>query len=518
MSSLNPPPLFDVLTTTADDLRLLLDKGTINSVQVVESYLSQIESHNIKGAKCRAIISTPPRFQLVAWAARLDKERQEGKLRGPLHGIPILLKDAFATDASLGMPTTLGSYALWDSSPAGNCQVVDNLINHGLIILGKANMTELLGNKGVSGWSAVGGMCQPAYIPTGYKIGEKPRGESTPAGSSTGSAVGVACGFAPIALGTETSGSIVSPTAAAALYALKLTPDSVPMKGVFHLTASFDAVGAIGKTSLDVALACDALLPSKDGMNLGSVAASVELGDVCVGFLDIEKWRLPAHTQVNDPRYFEQTAREYQAAKEKLHEHGVKVVDAYLTPPEDFMIGDTNVDDLMDIIIKHQGKNGSERFLKDLEFSKVRTLEDVVKFNNDHSDVEFDKDYCPNQDYIIKLIKESRPDEEMAEWVEQCKRWAATEGIDKVVSEHGVDVVVCCSDSYYAGVSVAARYPMAAVPLGYIESSGRPYGLQAIAPAHEEWKLVKFMAAWERVFPPRRLPDMDACAKARATW
>lgn len=94
MAPINPPslPLFNVLTTTADDLRKLLTSGGINSVQIVECYLSHIEGHNTKGAKCRAIISTPPRIQLIARAARLDRERQDGQLRGPMHGIPVLLK------------------------------------------------------------------------------------------------------------------------------------------------------------------------------------------------------------------------------------------------------------------------------------------------------------------------------------------------------------------------------------------------------------------------------------------
>lgn len=92
MASLYPEPLFDPLTTTAQQLVKLLDEGSITSVQILESYLSQIEQHNTQGAKCRAIISMPPRFQLVASAAKLDRERQKGKLRGPLHGIPILLK------------------------------------------------------------------------------------------------------------------------------------------------------------------------------------------------------------------------------------------------------------------------------------------------------------------------------------------------------------------------------------------------------------------------------------------
>lgn len=92
MAPIKQPVLFDVLTTTADDLRKRLEAGTITSLEIVESYLSHIEAHNTTGAKCRAIISTPPRFQLVAWAARLDEERQRGDVKGPLHGIPILLK------------------------------------------------------------------------------------------------------------------------------------------------------------------------------------------------------------------------------------------------------------------------------------------------------------------------------------------------------------------------------------------------------------------------------------------
>ncbi|KAM5347848.1 hypothetical protein ACJ41O_007672 [Fusarium nematophilum] len=384
MTSSNLPPLLDVLTTTANDLRELLGSEKITSLQIVESYLSHIDAHNTKGAKCRAVISTPPRVQLIAGAVKLDKERQQGQLRSPLHGVPILLK----ANASLGMPTTAGSYALLDSCPPGNAVVVDNLIGRGLIILGKANLTEFVGLKGAGGWSAVGGMCESPYIPAGYQIGDKPRGETTPAGSSTGSAVGVACGFSPISVGTETSGSIVSPAAAAALYALKLTPGSIPLDGIMEVTACFDTVGAMGKSALDVALACDAISTLENVPSLASFASSVKLDDVSVGFVDIERWRLPAHTQNQDPKYFEQTAREYDEAKDKLRQSGVKVADVYIIPPEEYMIGDTNVDDLMDIIIRQQGKDGFERYLNTLEVSKVRTLEEIIQFNERHADIE----------------------------------------------------------------------------------------------------------------------------------
>lgn len=168
-------------------------------------------------------------------------------------------------------------------------------------------------------------MCQPAYIPTGYKLGDKRNGETvgsmlmysaplyklmapqTPQGSSTGSAVGVACGFAPLALGHETTGSLVSPSAVAGLYALKLTPGSTSLRGVLALTPYFDTVGAMGKSAVDVALACDALLARRETPSLASLAASADLSGMTIGFLDIEKWRLPAEAQNPDPTYYEKT-------------------------------------------------------------------------------------------------------------------------------------------------------------------------------------------------------------------
>lgn len=313
MAASDPRPRFNVLTATTQDLRQLLEEGTITSLEIVKTYLDHIFRHDKDGAKCRAVLYTPQLFQLLARAAELDSERSRGSIRGPLHGIPVLLKDSIATSVELGMPTSAGSHALLTSSPSGNSDVASALLESGLIILGKTNMTELIGQKGRAGWSAVGGMCQPAYIPSGFKLGEKRRGETTPSGSSTGSAVGVACGFAPIALGTETTGSIVSPAAAAALYALKLTPGSVSLKGVLHVTACFDTVGAMGKTPKDVALTCDSFRPEGKSGLLADATAHVKPEEISVGFVDIELWRLPKDCQVQDPKYFEQTVKFHEA-------------------------------------------------------------------------------------------------------------------------------------------------------------------------------------------------------------
>jgi amidase len=380
-----------LLTATASDIRDSLERGSITSVELVNTYLDHIDRHNKTGAKCNAVLFPALRFQALAWAAKLDRERANGATRGPLHGIPILIKDSIATGIELGMPTTAGSHALLNSRPPQNSAVVDRLLESGLIILGKANMTEFLGKKGLAGWSALGGMCQPAYIPDGYRIGEKRRGETTPAGSSTGSAVGVACGFSPISLGTETTGSIVSPAAVAALYALKLTPGSVSLKGVFHLTRCLDTIGAMGKSAFDVALTCDVLLPANDQSSLGKAAGSVDLKSLSIGFVDIELWRLPKDTQVQDPEYFSQTAEAYNNAKKTLRDHGVTVKDVYITPPEQYMVDGVNVDDLMDVIINRQSKRGFDDYLKDLQYTDVHTLAEVIKFNERHPDLEFHK-------------------------------------------------------------------------------------------------------------------------------
>lgn len=156
----------------------------------------------------------------------------------------------------------------------------------------------------------------------------------------------------------------------AALYALKLTPGSVQLDGVLHLTREFDTISAMGKTALDVALATDALRAVKSEPDLVSVVCSAKAQNLCVGFLDIEQWRLPADFQVQDPEYFKQTvrevlstldslltaqwktqAKEYLEAKQCLKDSGALVVDVHMTPPDKYMVEDVNIDDLMYEII-----------------------------------------------------------------------------------------------------------------------------------------------------------------------
>ncbi|ESZ98762.1 hypothetical protein SBOR_0868 [Sclerotinia borealis F-4128] len=480
-------------------------------------YLAQIKKHNRAGAQLHAIISTPTKQQLLDVAQRLDQERKTGKIRGPLHGVPIIVKDAFATVPSLGMPTTVGSYALIDSRPKKNAAIIDVLIQNGLIILGKTNLTEFCGFKGTGGWSAVEGMCQSPYILGGFKKGEKRRGETAPGGSSTGSAVGVAAGFCPISLGTETSGSLTSPASRAALQALKLTPGSVSMEGVWEVASTYDTAGAMAKSVLDLALVSDMLLrTTRGGCSKVSLTKSIrsKWQGLSVGFVDIEKWRLPLEARDPDPGYDEQSFADYQRAIQMIQEHGGRVVHpVHITPPEEYIVDSEggNVDDLMDNIMRSQARDGCKKYLSSLEYSKVNDLKDIINFNQANAAIEFDDMFCPNQNGLEKALEATMSAEDLEKNLQICRQWAATKGVDKIIEECNVDVIVGPCDSFFAGLGVGANYPLASIPFGVVKSSGRPYGLHVIARAYEG-KIISFMGAWEATWPARKIPDLDAVA------
>ncbi|MCJ1249865.1 hypothetical protein MMC30_007091 [Trapelia coarctata] len=175
---------------------------------------------------------------LTQHAKLLNEERANGKTKGPLHGIPIILKDSIRTDSQLGMDTTCGSFALVGGK-AKNAPIVNAILKAGMIIIGKANLSEWAGAKGfglTAGWSAVGGQTQSPYVRGGLAEGEKILGHSAPGGSSSGSAVTVAAGFAPLSLATETDGSITQPSGRASLYGIEVTVGALSTEGTLPLS------------------------------------------------------------------------------------------------------------------------------------------------------------------------------------------------------------------------------------------------------------------------------------------
>lgn len=267
-----------------------MQDGELTSVDVIDVYLKQIEKHNHNGLKLNGLISVAPREILLRKAARLDQERRNGDARSLLHGIPIVVKDSIVTDAKLGMPTTNGSYAYKGARATCNAKCIERLVQAGMIILGKANLTEASGMKSPSmtpGWSVAGGQTQTPYVFPSNREGDKILGNSRPGGSSSGSAVAVAAGFAPLSLGTEAVGSLVTPANRAALYGLKLPPGVSPNEGVFGISNTFDGVGGMAKSADDL-VALTALLMAQP-----ELLRDPPENRLSVGFVDPREWHLP---------------------------------------------------------------------------------------------------------------------------------------------------------------------------------------------------------------------------------
>ncbi|GME61635.1 Amidase [Neofusicoccum parvum] len=482
---------FDTLSATATELSRLLRSGALTSVELVDVYLAQIERHNRKGRQLRAMISVAPRYHLFAIARRLDDERRAGGIRGPLHGLPVVLKDNVATDAlAAGMDTTVGSYAFVGARPRRAATVVQRLAAKGLIVLGKANLSELCGLKSpetMPGWSAVGGQTQSPYVARRLEKGVLIWDHTAPGGSSAGSAVAVAAGFAPLAVGSDTVGSLITPANRAALYALKPTVGEVPMDGVFALSRSFDAVGGMAKSAADLTFLMDALMEPV-AKELESTPLRYRLFTVRhqwnglrVGFVDPAIWKVG-----KDFSRLNADAEKYMVFRNS-------------GPMSSF-----------EIVAYKEFKQIIAEFFANMEESRVRSLAGLIEFNAEHPDIELPK-ASPDQDDLIAVLSESTPDCVVKDHLTGLRRLGGKEGIDLVLDYYGIDVLAAPGDSALCELAAAAGYPIAVVPLGALRSNGRPFGVALTARAHHEHKLLHFATAWESVFPDRAKPlPLDA--------
>lgn len=233
-------------------LRIALDKKEITSEQLVSAYLTAINKDNHHGKKINALITL--NTGALSQAKKWDVAGHAGKVNAPLAGIPFIVKDNYNTK---GLLTTGGNLALSTNKPAGNAFAVQKLLDQGAILLGKSNMSELSASYGWMGYSSVGGQTVNPYNPL-----------RDASGSSSGSAAAVAAGFAPFALGTDTSGSIRAPASVTGNVGLRPTLGLTSRSGVIPLSLSVDTVGAITRTVLDQAIVLDAIR----GVDVGDMA------------------------------------------------------------------------------------------------------------------------------------------------------------------------------------------------------------------------------------------------------
>ncbi|OAQ99133.1 hypothetical protein LLEC1_03432 [Akanthomyces lecanii] len=458
------------------------------------------------------------------------------------------------------MPTTLGSLALASAQIHSNATVVDKVNKpplHGrssrqwpdhpwkdkseralqlevCIILRPLPVRGLtLANRSMgpmNGWSAAGGQTNSAYVPGGLVKGDGIMGHSNPCGASTGSAVGVSAGFSPLAIGTEVDGSLTQPAARASLYALKPTIGSTELGGIFAVSAEFDSVGAMAKSSRDLALLSELVLNPQAREKLPadgylSFTKSTFEG-LSIGFVDPEIWRWPETVQPQHGNSLEELRTGYKEAMDLVTRYQARAIYPVSLPPvADFMLDGQPCTimaipwlDGADWAIGHVFKRNVDSYLESLATSEVRTLEDIIQYNKDHSDQELPLGIVdlhltnattdfPEQGRLIDTLENPIDQETYERAMKQCRTVARDRGVDKAMKENNLDLIAFPMDSPCPRIAAAAGYPIATVPLGRLSYNGRPFGLAVVAQAGREDLLFAFMSAWEACAKPRAAPS-----------
>ncbi|KAJ5940868.1 amidase signature enzyme [Penicillium verrucosum] len=501
-SNLSPLSPVDLLFLDASELQTRLTERKLTSVQLVKAGLEQIRRENHQGLKLNAIISTPPEEEVIKLAEELDREREQGRVRGPLHGITIIVKDAIGNHPELKMATTSGSYALKTSVVAGDSQVIEKLRKAGVLILGKANLTEFCQMKGdniTTGWSAVGGQTTSAYIEGGIRHDQGRGGPTMPGGSSTGSAVGVSAGFSPIALGTETDGSVIQPANRAALFAIKPTHGMVSLEGAWQLSTSFDVIGPMAKSAGDLANLLNVIVKNETANYPEFLTKS--FANLRLGFVDPDIWRFPDAYSHPIDGVRDQMRTAYLDAKSKIETLAKKVeYPISIVLPEDLNIsGQPSISN----VITYEYGPLIDSYLKNLTESEVRSLDELIKWNEAHRELELPEEY-PSQSRLV-AARDNVPSLENYQAIRSHLKMV-TDDLSAVYDAHDIDLIVIPTDSPICSVSAATGFPIGTMPLGYLDYNGKPFGLAVMGRSGDDGLLLQFMSAFEAAFPKRRVP------------
>jgi amidase len=478
----------DLQRATVAELQQALSDRTVTSAQLVEAYVERIHTLNSAGPAVNAVRLLNP--DAAREAKQLDEERRHHQLRGPLHGIPVLVKDNIDVR---GMPTTAGAMALERSFPRSDAFLVGRLRSAGAIILGKANLTEFANfttNGMPSGYSGLGGQ-----VLNPYDVSQ------TPSGSSSGSAVAAATALAAVTVGTETSGSILSPAVANSLVGVKPTVGLVSRTGIVPIAASQDTAGPITRSVADAA----ALLTAMTGVDAEDPATSTSTPG-------IDYTKALSTAALNGARIgVASTPTGNQAivlnqALDVLRGQGATVVNVTL---------DTS--GLAPSILTYEFKRDLNAYLARLPAdAPMKTLHDVVEFNLAHADegtIKFGQtqllasDAVELDDPVARAAYEANRDEGIA---------TARGRIDAVLQANQLDAILFIG-SGSAGIGARAQYPSVAVPIGYDPANGRPIGMTLLGTAYTEARLLSLAYSYEQAAqvwkPPSEVnPSLFRCA------
>jgi amidase len=485
---------------TAAEAQRLMTAGQTSAHDLARAYLARIEAVDRNGPRVNSVIEVNP--DALAIAAERDAERRDGRVRGPLHGIPVLLKDNI--DTGDRMLTTAGSLALAGAPAPRDAVLVARLREAGAVILGKTNLSEwanFRSTRSVSGWSARGGQTRNPYAL-----------DRSPCGSSSGSGAAIAAGLAILAVGTETDGSVTCPSAVNGLVGLKPTVGAVSRTGVIPISASQDTAGPMTRTVHDAALLLDVLAGRDEadeatrafpGAPVGGYAAGLRPDALRGARIGVARNIGPQHGEVQ--RVFEDALRALQGA-------GAELVDpANITTAGRF-------DDAEFTVLLYEFQDGLARYFAARgDTSPLRTLADVRDFNAREATREMP--WFGQELVDMALAKGPLTDAAYREARATCVQLARVEGLDACFRTHRVDAIVAPTtgpawtvdvvngDHYLggaAGPAAVAGYPHLTVPMGQVQ--GLPVGLSFMGHAWEEARLLSLGYAFEQATKARRAP------------
>lgn len=474
--------------------------GKFTSLSLARKYLARVEEIDRRGPALRSVIEVNP--DALAIAKQLDSERKVKGPRGPLHGIPVLIKDNIGTHDR--MSTTAGSLALAGSIPSRDSFVVERLRAAGAVILGKTNLSEwanFRSSHSTSGWSGQGGLTVNPYVL-----------DRNPSGSSSGSAVAVAANLSAVAIGTETDGSILSPASCNGIVGIKPTVGLVSRSGIVPIAHSQDTAGPMARTVADAAILLGCLT-GQDSRDPATDASTGKTHTDYTCFLDPNGLR-GARLGVARKYFGSQRAANklMEDAIAELKRLGAEVIDPADLPSEG-KLGDAEME-----VLLYEFKADLDAYLAGLgPDARMHSLKDVIEFNERHAATEM---RFFGQDIMLKAqAKGPLTEQPYHDALEKCRRLMRQEGIDAIMEQHKLDALVApttgpapVTDFVYGDrdtggsttAAAVAGYPSITVPLGFVV--GLPVGVSFFGRAWSEPVLLKLAFALEQATRIRHAP------------
>ena len=505
--ALAAPGVFDVTEKTVAQLQAAMQAGTVSAQQLVQLYLARIAALDKAGPKLNSIIELNPDAMAIAKA--LDAERKAKGPRGPLHGIPVLLKDNIATADR--MQTTAGSLALVGAKPPRDAFLVAQLRRAGAVILGKTNLSEwanMRSTRSTSGWSARGGLTRNPYALN-----------RNTSGSSSGSGSSMAASLAAIAVGTETDGSITSPASIAGLVGIKPTLGLVSRAGVIPIAHSQDTAGPMTRTVADAA-ALLSVMAGSDPQDSATAQADHKKSDYTRALdrnglqgkrLGVVRGQWAASSDL--------VAAALESQLAVLQAQGAVLVDVPAVP-NTAKYGESEL-----TVLLYELKADLNAYLAEYApTAQVKTLADVIAFNEKHRTQELP--HFGQEHFLAAQAKGDLTSQEYLDALANNHRYSRAEGIDQVLKEHQLDALIAPTggtawltdfingDAYgasFTSPAAVAGYPHITVPAGQVH--GLPVGLSFVGTAWTEAPLIAMAYAYEQASLQRRAPTYAATAK-----